>query len=196
MSPSDYVPSDPVDSLSAVPYVPLTDVVCSAFPATGYQTIFGPSDEPQENDIRVELETRLVLGLRFQTVRPGYITAVRFYKAVNEAGWGHQGRIYDWASGELLATTVDDVDDFECAAPGWVSIPLKVPFYTAAGTEYVVALDGVEYYAKSSDALTDSYTSGDLMVIGQGSLYGQTQGEMPMESWLGASNYWIDGTSS
>lgn len=160
---------------------------------TNYQTIFGPADEPQELDLKVELDSRLVLGLRFRTVTPGYITAVRFYKATSEGGTGHQGRIYDWMSGELLATTISDMDDFECA-PGWVSIPLRVPFYTAADVEYVVALDGLEYYAKSSNVLTDGYTVGGLIVMGEGALFGHTSGEMPMETLLGSSNYWVDGT--
>jgi hypothetical protein len=168
-------------------------VICNDWPINGYQTIFGPTDQPQELDIQVELDNPLVIGLRFRTVTPGYITAVRFYKAASEAGMGHQGKVYNWESGELLATTIEDVDDVECEAPGWVSIPLRVPFYTSPDTEYVVALDGVQHYAKSSDAFADGYSVQDLLVMGEGVVFGQTPGDMPAETWLGSSNYWVDG---
>jgi hypothetical protein len=183
-------------STLTTPYVPPTDVICQSWPINGYQTIFKPTDQPEDLDLKVELDSPLVVGLRFQTVTEGFITAIRFYKAQSESGEGHEGRIYDWESGELLARTIMGLDDVECAAPGWVSIPLRVPFYTSPDTEYVVVLDGVVYYTKSSDVLLETYTTGDLTVMGEGGVYGQTPGEMPAETWLGSSHYWVDGKST
>jgi hypothetical protein len=189
-------PSPKVESPLATPYVPPTDVICQSWPINGYQTIFNPTDQPEDLDLKVELDSPLVIGLRFQTVTEGFITAIRFYKATSEGGTGHVGKIYDWASGELLAKTITDVDDVECTGPGWVSIPLQVPFYTSPDTEYVVALDGVVYYTKSWLTLKESYKVGDLKVMGEGGVYGQTPGEMPAEVWLGSSHYWVDGKST
>lgn len=175
-------------------YVPPKDVICATWPINGYQTIFGRNNVPKEKDIQYSAGTdaRLVIGLRFKTATEGYITAVRFYKSASESGDGHEGRLYDWGTGELLATTIDRVDDVECGE-GWVSIPLKVPFYTSVDAEYVVALDGVASYVKSSRVLTRSVVLGDLISIQEGSVYGQTSGEMPAETWLGSTNYYVDG---
>jgi hypothetical protein len=175
-------------------YVPPKDVICGTWPINGYQTILGPKNVPKEKDIKFSAETdhRIVIGLRFKTATEGYITAVRFFKSASESGSGHEGRLYDWGTGELLATTIDRVDDVECGE-GWVSIPLKVPFYTSVDAEYVVALDGVAYYVKSPRVLTRSVVLGDLISIQEGSVYSQTRGEMPVETVFGSTNYYVDG---
>lgn len=165
-------------------------VSCSSWPASNYVTIFNSTDTPARTDLTDY--SRLVLGLRFTTPVAGNVTAVRFFKARSEGGTDHTANIYEWSSGKLLATS-DYVNDAACTGGQWVSIPLSPPLATSVGTEYVVALDSLLYYAKS-DVFDMSGKAGRPVVptVG-GAVYSFRSGHMPKDAASYTANYWIDG---
>lgn len=138
--------------------------------------------------------TPLILGVRFTTAVPGRLTAVRFFKAAREGGSGHVGKVYDWASGRLLASTGAAVDDSFCGGPKWVSLPITTPIITAPDTQYVVAVDSLMHYVKSAAMLGSGRSSRDLSVVAAGGVYStELGGGMPRYTDQGATNYWVDG---
>lgn len=168
--------------------------VCDVWPSSGRQTIFFPSDTPQALDLNDGVH--LVLGQRFTTAVAGDLLAVRYYKAASEGGssslGGRTGRIYDWSSGALLASTELTVDD-GCPGPRWVSIPLQASLRTAVGKEYVVAIDGVDYYSKTDVYDLGANLGGSINPTIGGAVYGFDTGVMPNGAG-GDANYWVDGT--
>lgn len=120
--------------------------------------------------------------------------AVRFYKANSEGGSGHVARIYNWATGALLASSDGSLLDTTCTGPQWVVLPLTKTLRTAINTEYVVAIDSVRYYAKTGGYFTSgAKTSG--IISATASVFSLNLGSMPKETSQAASNYWIDRKS-
>lgn len=129
-----------LSSLTQAPSAPVSTavVVCGTFPGRPWQTIYNSDDTPMW--FRLTDGEPLAFGLRFAAYRPGVVRAVRFYKALGEAGIGHSGRIYGGKSGQLLASTGSNVVDTRCPGPQWVSLYLSSPLNVTANTEYVVGL--------------------------------------------------------
>lgn len=80
-----------------------------------------------------------------------------------------------------------------CPGPAWVSVPLTAPFRTTAGAAYVVSVDNLDFFVKSSFTLNVNRTSGGLMALQNGAVYGWWNG-MPTVGGWGPHNYWVDGT--
>lgn len=184
------------------PYVPLYDDThspgaqsCYTWPGLGLQTIFaGKEDTPELEDVTEDRP--MVLGVRFRANLVGDIRAVRFYKSPGEGGSNHVGKIYDWETQELLASTADAgavVDDSACPGPGWITIDLPTPLLVEPGREYVVALDSLMHYVKTENQLANGWWNNELEAVENGAVYAQDEGYMPTETWLGGNNYWIDG---
>jgi hypothetical protein len=166
---------------------------CYTWPSHGLQTIFANQDDtPQATGITEGQP--IVQGVRFKVTKPGIVQAVRFYKSPDEGG-NHVGRIYDWDSQQLLASTTDGavVDDIACPGPGWITIDLPTPLAVKPGREYVAALDSLMYYVRTEDQLADGWSSGDLQVVENGAVFATEEGSMPTDSWFGSTNFWIDG---
>lgn len=137
----------------------------------------------------------LVLGLRFYTAVAGDITAIRFFKAQGEAGSGHVGMIYNWATGQRLASTEREMDDWDCEGPRWVSLPLRSPLRISPDVEYVVALDSVLRYSKSFQHLVEGRESerGTIFTVPGGAVFGVQLGTIPRQTHRFGDNYWVDG---
>lgn len=71
---------------------------CNAWPdLTAYSTVFNPGDIPALADLNDGIAYNM--GMQFITTVAGNITAVRFYKATSEKGYGHAGKIYEYNTG-------------------------------------------------------------------------------------------------
>jgi hypothetical protein len=137
----------------------------------------------------------LALGLRFYTAVAGDITAIRFYKAQGEAGSGHVGMIYNWATGQRLASTDRETEDWDCEGPRWVSLPLRSPLRISPSIEYVVALDSAVRYSKSFQHLMEGRESerGTIFTVPGGAVFGVQLGTIPRQTYRFGDNYWVDG---
>ncbi|WP_422923925.1 DUF4082 domain-containing protein [Singulisphaera sp. PoT] len=130
----------------------------------------------------------LVLGVRFTSDAPGYVTGVRFYKGPGNTGT-HVGYLWD-ASGNLLATATfaDDGSD------GWQQVSFPTPVPIAPGATYVAG-----YYAPNGGyAYTSGYfnssgaDSGPLHApAGNNGVFSYGAGGFPEQSYNG-TNYWVD----
>ena len=99
------------------------------------------------------------LGMKFQSSKAGQITAIRFWKAVNETGI-HVGRI--WSSTGYL---IDSVNFSSETPSGWQVQTLSTPIQITANTIYVVSVNINEYYAVTVDDLASPVINGDLSSI-------------------------------
>lgn len=172
---------------------------CKTWPGLGTQTVFTATAvpaAPANTDGR-----ELVLGTRFVTNGAGDITAVRFFRPAQAGGVKTQGRVYDAATKTLLSSSLFEAEDESCTGAGWVSLALVSPIRSAPGREYVVAIDPVMWYAKSDNFFLSSRTSdgGGVTLLRGGGVYQVVRNVMPDipsgGTILGATNYWLDGTS-
>jgi hypothetical protein len=147
--------------------------------------MFNSSEYPQSDD-EFDGGKDLVLGTRFRSVRPCTIIAFRYFKAEGEKG-PKKGYIYS-ADGSRIATTERFSDDI-CPGPRWVQVPLTKPVRPVPGREFVVAVDTVKYYAKTSGYFP-SDKNGDLVPIGG---FFQTESGTIPTFGEGSTNYWVDG---
>lgn len=169
---------------------------CYTSPALGLATLFGSSEETPES-MDVTDGQPMVLGSRFRVSVAGEVRAVRFFKSPSEGGSGHVGKIYDWDTQELLASTGDAssgsvIDDSACPGPGWVTIDLPTPLAVEPGREYMVAMDCLTYYVRT-DYFAGSSQSNELEMVESGAKFGY-EGSMPTMTALGSENYFVDGT--
>lgn len=167
-------------------------MLCNSWPAAPSTTFFSPTDVPLT--VNNTDNAALVLGVRFNAELAGDVTGFRFFKAAGERGATHAGHIYDWVTGQLLAST-GRVIDTHCVGPGWVSAPLLAPLRTVAGGQYVVAVDSVLFYPKTPDAFSASRPRAGMTLLQAGGVFGFKTNEIPrMNFGGGTSNYWVDGT--
>lgn len=151
--------------------------------------MFGANDRPATADSTDN--QRLVLGLRLTTTLAGTISAIRFYKAASEGGSGHTGRIYNSATGAVLASVA--FNDAACNGPKWVVAPLAAPLQTTPGVEYTVAVDSLLYYVKTDGYYASPRTVGKVTAIA--GVYGTAAGQMPTYQNQLPASYYIDGES-
>jgi hypothetical protein len=127
------------------------------------------------------------LGVRFSSTIDGFITGIRFYKAVANTGI-HTGSLWS-ASGQLLATGTF-VNE---TASGWQTLLFATPVAITAQTEYVASYHTDSgHYSATRNYFTSEFSNANLRVAANGGVYryGATSA-MPTSSWL-ASNYWVD----
>lgn len=171
---------------------------CYTWPGSGMHTIFSP-DVGGPEMVDVQEEQAMIFGIRFKVAVPGTVLAVRFFKSPREGGGIHIGRVYDWQSKQLLASSADEysgtvVDDAACPGPGWITIDLPEPLRVEPGKEYVATLDNVRYYAESQNQMEKTWSNGDVKSVKSGSVFAM-EGDrgMPTNTDRGSTNYWIDG---
>lgn len=167
-----------------------SSVACNTWPPVSVaQTIFTSSDRPTlTNDGD---GTPYSLGVIFTVDVAGSITGFRYFKGTAETAATHTGKIYDWNTMALLATT-GAFNDKSCGGGQWVSATLSTPLQVSPGVQYVAAIDSITSFGKSFDYLVSDKTNNDLTAQGYGALYGSA-GFMPEETFWATANYWVDG---
>lgn len=125
------------------------------------------------------------LGMKFQSAKPGQITAIRYWKAASEAGV-HVGKL--WIDGTLLAS-VTFSDETQL---GWQQAALSTPLDIAANTTYVVSVNANSSYGDTYDQLATPIVNNDLSSVADGNngVYGSLD-SFPMNSYRN-SNYFRD----
>jgi len=123
-------------------------------------------------------------GIEFSSAVSGQITHVRFYKAAAEPSGGHVGRIWNAATGDLLAWApfVNET------AEGWQEAQLSTPLPIAAGVRYKVTYNVSNVVAKTSNVLDYPILSWPL--TGWGSSFSTPAGTFPTTG--SASNLFAD----
>jgi hypothetical protein len=173
-------------SSGAVEFRPqLVAAMCGTWPESKYTTVFTAYDmEP--TDIYDDGQP-IVLGVKVSPKASGTITAFRFYKAAGEASESQIGKIYSWPDGKLLGTTGRFSS---CQGPKWISVPFNSPIAVTAGRQYVLALEGVKTYAKTSYFFTKPRRHGALVALS--SVYCPNDEGFPHYEDLKTDNYYID----
>ncbi len=131
--------------------------------------------------------TSYELGIKFQSAKPGQISAIRFFKATSETGT-HFGRIWAATGGTPLATTTFSNE----TASGWQQQALATPLSIQANTTYVVSVSINSFFADTQNGLASSVVNGDLLTVADGNngVYGSL-GTFPTNSYAN-SNYFVD----
>ncbi|TMV78189.1 DUF4082 domain-containing protein [Thioclava sp. BHET1] len=127
------------------------------------------------------------LGLKFHADESGDVTALRFYKGVDDTGT-HTATLWDANGNELAHVTFADE-----TATGWQTATLDSPVQLEAGQDYVVSYHAPSGgYAVTENALTTSIDTGALTVEAHGGVYAYgDQVQFPTETYQ-ASNYFVD----
>ena len=126
--------------------------------AQANQTVFTTQKPAFESSDGVSYE----LGMKFQSAKIGQITAIRYWKAVNETGT-HIGRIWS-ATGSILATVTFSNE----TASGWQQQALSTPASIQANTTYLVTVTCNSYFGDTLNGLATSTVNGDLSSVADG----------------------------
>jgi probable HAF family extracellular repeat protein len=165
-----------------------TQIVGLAYENTS--SLFGASDAPvtvTENDPKA-----VELGVKFQSAVAGSITAIRFYKGLQNTGT-HVGHLWD-ASGTLLATATFSNE----SADGWQQVDFSSPVSIMPNTIYVASYHTDQgFYSVNDNYFASTHANGLLTAPATDSAsgngvyaYGSTS-FFPADTYL-ASNYWVD----
>jgi hypothetical protein len=106
---------------------------CTIFPSTSAPTNADASDS-----------NAITVGVRFETTQPGYITGVRFYKAVDNTGT-HVGALWTNSGTELASVTFSNE-----TASGWQQANFSQPVPVKASTPYIIG-----YFAPNGNYAAD-----------------------------------------
>lgn len=134
----------------------------------------------------------IVLGMRFRPTENGYITGVRFYKALNNNGV-HTGMLYS-NSGNLLAQATFATE----TASGWQTVSFNTPVFVKKDTTYVVAYHSASgFYSASLYYFTASVNQPPLIGLGDGvdganGIYKYSNTPAFPDITTNQSNYWVD----
>jgi hypothetical protein len=126
------------------------------------------------------------LGMKFQSATAGQITAIRYWKAVNETGT-HVGRIWS-ATGSILASVTFSNE----TASGWQQQALSTLVSIQPNTTYVVTVSCNSYFGVTQNVLATSIVNGNLSSVADNNnaVYG-TLNSFPTNSYQN-SNYFRD----
>lgn len=100
--------------------------------------------------------------MRFTVAVAGTITAIRFFKAVNEGGIGHSVKLHNWKTLAQLGSG-PAFTDVGCPGPNWVSVPLVQPVAVSPNTEYLAVVDNL-VGRWACDALASAETGGGSLL--------------------------------
>ena len=127
------------------------------------------------------------LGMKFQTLQSGHITAIRYYKAEDEPVGGHTGWIWD-STGKPLGSVVFTNE----TSYGWQQATLATPVAVAANTTYTVSVNVSSFYVSTPSGLATPPTpNGPLQALIGGGVLNKTPGAFPTTSFQN-SNYFRD----
>jgi hypothetical protein len=134
----------------------------------------------------------LEVGVRFQPMVDGYITAIRFYKGPTNTGT-HVASLWS-NTGTLLARAPFTSE----SASGWQEVELDEPIAVAANTSYVASYHAPQGgYSLERPFFTSAYVNSPLRATADSALAGNgvyAYSESPTfpGNSFGASNYWVD----
>lgn len=153
--------------------------------ASGYYTLI-TSDTPRSSSNDGSYE----LGVRFQSVKSGFITKIRYYKHASETGT-HTGRL--WSSTGILLASAQFVGE---TSSGWQEATLSSPVKIQANTAYTVSVNSNVYYAYTYGGFMKPLTNGPLTSLTTGTniengVYNATPGSFPQLS-SSVTNYFRD----
>ncbi len=131
------------------------------------------------------------LGLRFSSSVAGKITAIRFYRGVEDRS-GYV--VHLWSStGTSLATR--SVAANSAATAGWREVALATPVSITAGTTYVASYFAANgSYAATNGGLASTRVSGPLTASAGSGVYRYTSTSAFPSSVYQNSNYFVDVT--
>ena len=126
------------------------------------------------------------LGMKFQSAKPGQITAIRYWKVASEAGT-HVGKL--WTENGTLLASVPFSDETES---GWQQAALIPALNIEANTTYVVSVNANSTYGDTYDELATPVVNSDLTSVADGNngVYGSPD-SFPTNSYRN-SNYFRD----
>ncbi len=171
---------------------PLASTFTASFTTAAFvrSTIFADTDVPANPSFP---DTgAYTLGVKFTSDADGYITGIRYYRGVNNAG-PHQGALWS-SSGSLLASATFDNE----TSTGWQTVTFATPVAVIAGTTYVASYTApTGGYAVDTNGLADAKGSGVLHSLpsatsgGNGVFATGATLSFPTQSFNSA-NYWVD----
>jgi methionine-rich copper-binding protein CopC len=149
---------------------------CSVWPGSTIPAI------PDDDD-----PTAVTLGVKFSASAAGYVSGVRFFKAVTNTGT-HPG--YLWSStGTVLAMGTFTNE----STSGWQELDFSSPVQIAPGTTYVAGYFAPNgHYAAQGGGFASAVSNGPLTIPANGGVYGYgANGTFPTGTYQN-TNYWVD----
>ena len=127
------------------------------------------------------------LGVKFQVLKDGTISALRFYKAATDTG---QHTVSLWSgNGTLLATATSTNE----TASGWQTVALGTPVTVTAGTSYVASYHTSGNYVLDTNYFVDAQSSASLSTSANAGVYRSgTASAFPNQGTSAGENYWVD----
>lgn len=165
------------------------DVVFAPAPAASAavkgSSLFSASATPGTPDYPAS--TPYELGVKFFSDVAGSITAIRFYKGVNNTGT-HVGHL--WSSNGTLLSTATFTSE---TASGWQQVSLPTPVQIQAGAVYTASYwDPNGNNASDQNYFTSQFNNAPLhAVAGANGVYNYNASAFPTSSF-GSTNYWVD----
>ena len=136
-------------------------------------------------------DSAVELGVKFSSDSDGYITGIRFYKAITNTGT-HVANLWT-NTGTLLATETFT----EETASGWQQVNFSSPVAITANTVYVASYrTNVGHYSEDQYFFSDRGVDSQPLhapadgISGFNGAYGSA-GSFPNQGWH-SSNYWVD----
>jgi uncharacterized protein DUF4082/fibronectin type III domain protein len=127
------------------------------------------------------------LGVQFQPLLTGQVTAIRFYKGPQNTGL-HTGHLWN-SSGALLATVVFTNE----SGSGWQQANLASAVTLTAGANYVVSYHTDGFYSDNEGYFSGPHTSGPLTAKGgSNGVYAYGSSIVFPTSTYNSTNYWVD----
>jgi hypothetical protein len=132
------------------------------------------------------------LGVKFRSDINGYVTGIRFYKALSNTGT-HIGSIWS-NTGTLLGQATFTVE----TTNGWQQASFIIPIAVTANTTYVVSYHtDVGHYSSDNNYFTSAVDTAPLHALQNGIdgpngvyIHSDTPA-FPTQTW-NSSNYWVD----
>jgi hypothetical protein len=161
---------------------PFTVTIC---PCSVWSASAQPANPDSNDDQAAEV------GMQFTPDVSGYVTGVRFFKALKNTGT-HLGNLWS-AKGELLATVTFTNE----TKSGWQLAYFPSPVAVTANTTYVISYNaGNGHYAADNGSFTNALSNPPLRGLADGEngpngVYQHGSGGFPA---IGASatNFWVD----
>jgi hypothetical protein len=131
------------------------------------------------------------LGVKFQSSVPATVTAIRFYKGLQNLG-PHVVSLWS-SAGTLLASATSNGE----TASGWQQVKLAAPVRIAANTTYIAAYHTNGYYSADPSFFTHLIANGGLAApsssaSGGNGLYAYGSSSTFPGYTYNATNYWVD----
>ncbi|MEV0144567.1 MULTISPECIES: DUF4082 domain-containing protein [unclassified Nonomuraea] len=133
----------------------------------------------------------VVLGVRFQTLRPGTIQGIRFYKGPQNTGT-HVGSL--WTNSGQLLTSATFTNE---TASGWQEVRFATPIHISPDTTYVASYNTpTGRFSYNQNYFTANFYNAPLFALASGVqgngvyLYTSTN-KFPTQTFK-SSNYWVD----